>query len=162
MDFDVADEQTAESFPSSPASFPSFLCFVSSSIFDGQIISAIAIILGVIFFILGFVIGTPLISNLVFMIGIIVANVPEGLLATVTVCLTLTAKRMHKKQVKINKIRPPSRPALRGEKKQQRKTGGAYRVPPVALFVVRALWPMHGRHAGRCSSAVERERMFSL
>lgn len=50
------------------------------------------------FFALGFVIGTPLISNLVFMIGIIVANVPEGLLATVTVCLTLTAKRMHKKQ----------------------------------------------------------------
>merc|ERR1712214_200977 len=30
----------------------------------------------------------------VFLIGIIVANVPEGLLATVTVCLTLTAKRM--------------------------------------------------------------------
>merc|ERR1719175_363299 len=28
------------------------------------------------------------------LIGIIVANVPEGLLATVTVCLTLTAKRM--------------------------------------------------------------------
>ena len=46
-------------------------------------------------------IGTPLISNLVFMIGIIVANVPEGLLATVTVCLTLTAKRMHKKQVSL-------------------------------------------------------------
>merc|ERR1712038_1070071 len=29
----------------------------------------------------------------IFLIGIIVANVPEGLLATVTVCLTLTAKR---------------------------------------------------------------------
>lgn len=64
-----------------------------------QIISAIAIILGVIFFALGFVVETPVIANLVFMIGIIVANVPEGLLATVTVCLTLTAKRMHKKQV---------------------------------------------------------------
>lgn len=36
------------------------------------------------------------------MIGIIVANVPEGLLATVTVCLTLTAKRMHKKQARCN------------------------------------------------------------
>ncbi|CAN0052626.1 unnamed protein product [Ectocarpus sp. 4 AP-2014] len=63
-----------------------------------KIISAIAIILGVVFFVLGFVVETPLIQNLVFMIGIIVANVPEGLLATVTVCLTLTAKRMHKKQ----------------------------------------------------------------
>jgi len=30
----------------------------------------------------------------IFLIGIIVANVPEGLLATVTVCLTLTAKKM--------------------------------------------------------------------
>ncbi|CAM9391231.1 unnamed protein product, partial [Sphacelaria rigidula] len=63
-----------------------------------KIISAIAIILGVVFFVLGFIIETPVITNLVFMIGIIVANVPEGLLATVTVCLTLTAKRMHKKQ----------------------------------------------------------------
>lgn len=71
-------------------------CDLSSSL---QIISAIAILLGVVFFALGFVIGTTLITNLVFMIGIIVANVPEGLLATVTVCLTLTAKRMHKKQV---------------------------------------------------------------
>merc|ERR1711970_254620 len=31
---------------------------------------------------------------IIFLIGIIVANVPEGLLATVTVCLTLTAKKM--------------------------------------------------------------------
>lgn len=51
------------------------------------------------FFALGFLNGTPLIANLVFMIGIIVANVPEGLLATVTVCLTLTAQRMHSKMV---------------------------------------------------------------
>ncbi|CAN0401512.1 unnamed protein product, partial [Laminaria digitata] len=65
-----------------------------------MIISSIAITLGVIFFILGFVVKTKLIANLVFMIGIIVANVPEGLLATVTVCLTLTAKRMHKKQAR--------------------------------------------------------------
>ncbi|CAN0261142.1 unnamed protein product, partial [Ectocarpus sp. 8 AP-2014] len=56
------------------------------------------------FFILGFVVETPLIQNLVFMIGIIVANVPEGLLATVTVCLTLTAKRMHKKQVLVKNL----------------------------------------------------------
>ncbi|CBJ25862.1 conserved unknown protein [Ectocarpus siliculosus] len=69
-----------------------------------KIISAIAIILGVVFFILGFVVETPLIQNLVFMIGIIVANVPEGLLATVTVCLTLTAKRMHKKQVLVKNL----------------------------------------------------------
>lgn len=33
-------------------------------------------------------------ESAIFLIGIIVANVPEGLLATVTVCLSVTAKRM--------------------------------------------------------------------
>ena len=40
-----------------------------------HIISSIAIFLGVSFFIIGLSIGTPIVSNLVFMIGIIVANV---------------------------------------------------------------------------------------
>ena len=39
-----------------------------------------------------------------FIIGIIVANVPEGLLATVTVCLTLTAKRMAKKNCLVKNL----------------------------------------------------------
>lgn len=68
------------------------------------IISSIAIFLGVLFFVLNIIIGTPYIENLVFMIGIIVANVPEGLLATVTVCLTLTAKRMHAKKVLVKNL----------------------------------------------------------
>jgi len=34
------------------------------------------------------------IDFMIFLIGIIVANVPEGIIATVTVSLTLTAKRM--------------------------------------------------------------------
>ena len=68
------------------------------------VISAIAMFLGVLFFILNIMIGTPYIENLVFMIGIIVANVPEGLLATVTVCLTLTAKRMHEKKVLVKNL----------------------------------------------------------
>ena len=38
------------------------------------------------------------------MIGIIVANVPEGLLATVTVSLALTAKRMHTKNVLVKNL----------------------------------------------------------
>mmetsp|Transcript_53455 Transcript_53455/g.64440 ORF Transcript_53455/g.64440 Transcript_53455/m.64440 type:complete len:1294 (+) Transcript_53455:176-4057(+) len=68
------------------------------------IISGIAMFLGVLFFILNILIGTPYIENLVFMIGIIVANVPEGLLATVTVCLTLTAQRMHAKMVLVKNL----------------------------------------------------------
>ncbi|KAL7555017.1 hypothetical protein ACHAWF_018598 [Thalassiosira exigua] len=68
------------------------------------VISAIAMFLGVLFFFLNIGVGTPYIENLVFMIGIIVANVPEGLLATVTVCLTLTAKRMHAKKVLVKNL----------------------------------------------------------
>mmetsp|Transcript_12653 Transcript_12653/g.39933 ORF Transcript_12653/g.39933 Transcript_12653/m.39933 type:complete len:1028 (-) Transcript_12653:686-3769(-) len=68
------------------------------------LISAVAITLGVVFFIIGVVIGTPIIKNVVFAIGIIVANVPEGLLATVTVSLALTAKRMHAKNVLVKNL----------------------------------------------------------
>uniref|UniRef100_A0A7S1X1T7 Cation-transporting P-type ATPase N-terminal domain-containing protein n=2 Tax=Eukaryota TaxID=2759 RepID=A0A7S1X1T7_9CHLO len=69
-----------------------------------MLISAVAITLGVAFFIIGFVLGTDPISNVVFAIGIIVANVPEGLLATVTVSLALTAKRMHQKNVLVKNL----------------------------------------------------------
>jgi sodium/potassium-transporting ATPase subunit alpha len=69
-----------------------------------QIITAVAVILGVTFLIIGFVKGTPPVANLVFAIGIIVANVPEGLLATVTVSLTLTAKRMASKKVLVKNL----------------------------------------------------------
>jgi sodium/potassium-transporting ATPase subunit alpha len=67
-------------------------------------ISGIAITLGVTFFILGLIIGYPIITNVIFAIGIIVANVPEGLLATVTVSLALTAKRMAKKFVLVKNM----------------------------------------------------------
>ena len=40
----------------------------------------------------------------VFVIGIIVANVPEGLLITVTIQLTLTAKRMASKQCLVKNL----------------------------------------------------------
>nr|XP_060612624.1 sodium/potassium-transporting ATPase subunit alpha-2-like [Anolis sagrei ordinatus] len=59
-----------------------------------HIITAVAVFLGVSFFILAMILGYRWLEAVVFLIGIIVANVPEGLLATVTVCLTLTAKRM--------------------------------------------------------------------
>lgn len=59
-----------------------------------KFISAVAITLGVVFLILSIVIYKEVITSIVFAIGIIVANVPEGLLATVTVGLTITAQRM--------------------------------------------------------------------
>lgn len=59
-----------------------------------KIITFIAVSEGVIFFILGIARSYPIILCFVFAIGIIVANVPEGLLATVTISLALTAKKM--------------------------------------------------------------------
>jgi sodium/potassium-transporting ATPase subunit alpha len=67
------------------------------------IISAVAFTLGISFFLFGLTIY-DIITNLVFAIGIIVANVPEGLLATVTVSLALTAKRMAKKFVLVKNL----------------------------------------------------------
>jgi len=69
-----------------------------------KIISAVAFSLGLIFFIFGIVYGYDYIVNLVFAIGIIVANVPEGLLATVTVSLALTAQRMAGKMVLVKNL----------------------------------------------------------
>jgi sodium/potassium-transporting ATPase subunit alpha len=50
-----------------------------------HIITGVAIFLGVSFFIIAFFLGYPWLEAVIFLIGIIVANVPEGLLATVTV-----------------------------------------------------------------------------
>ncbi|EGD77429.1 sodium/potassium-transporting ATPase subunit alpha-1 [Salpingoeca rosetta] len=59
-----------------------------------DIITAVAVIVGAVFFIIALAIGYNWLDAIVFLIGVIVANVPEGLLPTVTVCLTLTAKKM--------------------------------------------------------------------
>merc|ERR1712226_1242792 len=69
-----------------------------------HIITGVAVFLGVTFFILAFVLGYNWLEAVIFLIGIIVANVPEGLLATVTVCLTLTAKRMAKKNCLVKNL----------------------------------------------------------
>ncbi|CAF3970391.1 unnamed protein product [Rotaria magnacalcarata] len=69
-----------------------------------HIITGVAVFLGVSFFVIAFVLGYPWLEAVIFLIGIIVANVPEGLLATVTVCLTLTAKRMAKKNCLVKNL----------------------------------------------------------
>lgn len=69
-----------------------------------HIITSVAVFLGVSFFIIAFVLGYDWLDAVIFLIGIIVANVPEGLLATVTVCLTLTAKRMAAKNCLVKNL----------------------------------------------------------
>ncbi|XP_053351085.1 sodium/potassium-transporting ATPase subunit alpha-3b isoform X2 [Clarias gariepinus] len=69
-----------------------------------HIITGVAVFLGVSFFILSIILGYSWLEAVIFLIGIIVANVPEGLLATVTVCLTLTAKRMARKNCLVKNL----------------------------------------------------------
>ena len=69
-----------------------------------RIISAIAIFLGISFFLIGFLIQDTFLANLIFAIGIIVANVPEGLLPTVTLALSLASRRMAKRNALIKQL----------------------------------------------------------
>jgi potassium/sodium efflux P-type ATPase len=70
-----------------------------------QLISLIAVILGVFFFTIGrYVTGMSTLSAMVFAIGIIVANVPEGLLPTLTMALSVAAQRMAKRNVLVKKL----------------------------------------------------------
>lgn len=69
------------------------------------LISIIAIILGIVFFILGkWVVGYKTMDCLIFGIGILVANVPEGLLGCITISLTITAGRLAKKSVLVKNL----------------------------------------------------------
>ena len=69
------------------------------------IITVIAITLGVVFFLLSLlVVHYPALQCLIFGIGILVANVPEGLLACITISLAITAKRLSVKQVLVKNL----------------------------------------------------------
>jgi sodium/potassium-transporting ATPase subunit alpha len=70
-----------------------------------HIISTIAMILGVLVFAVSLLwVDTPFWSKLVFAIGIIVANVPEGMLTTVTLSLSIAARRMAGKKALIRNL----------------------------------------------------------
>jgi len=69
-----------------------------------RILTAIAVTLGVLFFAYGVTAGQPLWVNLVFMLGIIVANVPEGLLPTFTLALSMGSLRMARKNVLVKSL----------------------------------------------------------
>ena len=69
-----------------------------------KIITVIALCLGILFFCLGFALKYGIIQNLVFAIGIIVANVPEGLLATITITLSVASLRMQARKVLVKNL----------------------------------------------------------
>lgn len=67
-------------------------------------ISVFAVAVGLFFFVVGVLRGTPFMHNLVYSIGIIVSNIPEGLLATVTVSLTASARRMARRSILVKQL----------------------------------------------------------
>lgn len=69
-----------------------------------KMITIIALLMGAVFFCCGFILKYNVIQNLVFGIGIIVANVPEGLLATITITLSVAAKRLSTKKVLVKNL----------------------------------------------------------
>ncbi|XP_059059157.1 sodium/potassium-transporting ATPase subunit alpha-2-like [Achroia grisella] len=62
-----------------------------------KLICGVAFVFGIIFFLMVYFIQKSWLSALQYMLGIILANVPEGLIVTLTVCMTLSAKQLKKK-----------------------------------------------------------------
>ncbi len=69
-----------------------------------RLVAMFSILLGVLFFLIGQLLGLSFWANLVFAIGIIVANVPEGLLPTVTLSLAMATQRMAKKNALVRHL----------------------------------------------------------
>jgi magnesium-transporting ATPase (P-type) len=70
-----------------------------------RLISIIAVSLGIFFFAISKIfVGMQTLAAVVFAIGIIVANVPEGLLPTLTMALSVAAQRMAKRNVLVKKL----------------------------------------------------------
>ncbi len=70
-----------------------------------KLVAVLALALGAVFFLVGhFVVGMPFWANFMFAIGVIVANVPEGLLPTVTLALALATQRMAKRNALVRHL----------------------------------------------------------
>jgi sodium/potassium-transporting ATPase subunit alpha len=69
-----------------------------------RLIAVLATSLGVVFFLIGRSVGLSFWENFIFAIGIIVANVPEGLLPTVTLSLAMAAQRMAKRNALVRHL----------------------------------------------------------
>jgi calcium-translocating P-type ATPase len=69
-----------------------------------RLVAALATVMGVALFFIGQAMGLPTWQNLLFAIGIIVANVPEGLLPTVTLSLAMATQRMAKRNALVRHL----------------------------------------------------------
>ena len=69
-----------------------------------KLIAVLAAALGIVFFVIGWALGLGFWTNLLFAIGILVANVPEGLLPTVTLALAMATQRMARRNALIRHL----------------------------------------------------------
>jgi calcium-translocating P-type ATPase len=75
-----------------------------------RFIAALAVAIGLVVFVIGRFIGLSTSVSIVFALGIIVANVPEGLLPTVTLAMAMAARRMARRNTLVRHL--PSVEAL--------------------------------------------------
>jgi calcium-translocating P-type ATPase len=69
-----------------------------------RLVGVLAVSLGIVFFFIGRAAGLPFWQDFIFAIGIIVANVPEGLLPTVTLSLAMATQRMAKRNALVRHL----------------------------------------------------------
>jgi len=69
-----------------------------------KILTILALIAGVVFFVLGYFSGKGFLIAAIFALSLIVANVPEGLLPTITLSLSLASQRMARKNALIKNL----------------------------------------------------------
>ncbi len=70
-----------------------------------KLIAGIAIAAGVVFLLIGLTVaGLPLDDAVTFAIGLLVANVPEGLLPTITLALAVGVRRMARRQALVKRL----------------------------------------------------------
>jgi calcium-translocating P-type ATPase len=70
-----------------------------------RLIAAVAVTAGVVFLLVGITVaGLPLDDSLTFSIGLLVANVPEGLLPTITLALAVGVRRMARRRALIKRL----------------------------------------------------------
>lgn len=69
-----------------------------------QILTLIAVIMGVIFFVLGYFSNKGILMAAIFALSLIVANVPEGLLPTITLSLSLASQRMARRNALVKNL----------------------------------------------------------
>jgi len=69
-----------------------------------RLVAMLSVMLGLVFFAVGRFMGLPFWENFIFAIGIIVANVPEGLLPTVTLALAMATQRMARRNALVRHL----------------------------------------------------------